>query len=282
MKLKKSIVFVVNTLTHGGAEIQVLRLALGTKRRGWGVCVVSLLPPEALVDQLEAAGIDVDCLNMRRGVPNPLAIFRLRAILARRQPSIVHSHISHANILSRVTRALMRVPVLVCTAHSIREGGRLMDLAYRCTDRLADLTTNVSQAGVSRSVARGTVSAGRIRFVPNGLDLARFEPNAQARHRIRAELNIADDFFWLAAGRLEEAKDYPNLLRAFARVIAARPDAQLCIAGQGCLERDIRQFIESLNLTDRVRLLGVRRDVPAVMNAADGYVMSSAWEGMPL
>src|SRR5436309_1212686 len=101
MKLRKSIVFVVNALTHGGAEIQVSRLALGMRRRGWDVCVASMIPPESLVDELRAGGVDVTCLDMRPGIPNPMAILRLRRILVERAPSVVHSHISHANILSR-------------------------------------------------------------------------------------------------------------------------------------------------------------------------------------
>jgi glycosyltransferase involved in cell wall biosynthesis len=83
-------------------------------------------------------------------------------------------------------------------------------------------------------------------------------------------------------GRFEIAKDYPNLLRAFARVRAARPDAVLVIVGQGSLQGEAETLTAELGLRDAVRFLGARNDVPAVMSAADGYVMSSAWEGMPM
>src|SRR6476620_11169227 len=94
----RSIVFVVNALTHGGAEIQVSRLARGLVRRGWKVAVVSMIRPEALVPELKAAGVAVHGLDMTPGVPNPLAILRLRGILNLLRPQIVHSHIAHANI----------------------------------------------------------------------------------------------------------------------------------------------------------------------------------------
>ncbi len=125
--------------------------------------------------------MEVLCLDMRRGVPNPIAIIKLRRIIATLSPRVVHSHIAQANLLARVTRLLARMPVLVCTAHSVIEGGRMLELGYRYTDRLADLTTIVSQAAVERYVRIGAAPAHRLRFVPNGLDLARFIPDEAAR-----------------------------------------------------------------------------------------------------
>jgi glycosyltransferase involved in cell wall biosynthesis len=279
---QKCIVFVVNALTHGGAEIQVSRLARGLRRRGWRVGVVSMIPPEALVPEMQAEGVEVHCLNMSPGVPNPAGILRLRRILTDMRPQVVHSHIAHANILSRVTRMVAGFPVLVCTAHNTHEGGRMLMLAYRYTDWLADLTTNVSAAGVSRQIETGSARPGRVVFVPNGLDLETFRPDPELRQAARRGLGLGDEFTWLAAGRIEEAKDYPNLVRAFAVVAARRPETVLLIAGRGRLEADVKAMASAAGLDGRVRFLGVRSDVPALMNAADAYVMSSRWEGMPL
>jgi len=278
----RSIIFVVNALTHGGAEIQVSRLARGLAHRGWKVAVVSMIPPEALVPELEAAGVEVHCLRMVPGVPNPLAIVRLRRILNDFRPQIVHSHIAHANILSRLTRVITSVPVLVCTAHSTNEGGRMLMLAYRYTDWLADVTTNVSAAGVRRQVEMGSARPDRVLFVPNGLDLGHFRPDPVLRAEARKSLGVTNEFVWLAAGRIEEAKDYPNALRAFAAVSQRRPETLLLIAGRGKLEGEVRALTDELKLADRVRFLGVRGDVVSLMNASDAYVMSSRWEGMPL
>ena len=91
-------------------------------------------------------------------------------------------------------------------------------------------------------------------------------------------------FIWLAAGRITPAKDYPNLLRAFAKVRAHRSDAMLWIAGE-CVSGEVvrlKELSAQLDLGDSVRWLGLRRDMPALMDAADGFVSASAWEGMPL
>jgi glycosyltransferase involved in cell wall biosynthesis len=280
----KSIVFVINCLEIGGAEIQVTRLAQGMIRRGYRVAVVSMLKPGPLAEPLTAMGAEVHTLGMRAGVPNPLAILRLRRILRQFRPHIVHSHIVHANLLSRITRLVAPIPVLVCTAHNLCEGGRILELSYRYTDALADLTTNVSQAAVDRYISVGAAPANRIRFVPNGLDLRGFVPDAAMRAQLRNELGLGDAFVWLAVGRFREQKDYPNLLRAFATLDAQHASVanMLVIAGSGDREPEAKHLSVSLNVTSRVRFLGMRSDIPALMNMADAFVLSSAWEGMPL
>jgi glycosyltransferase involved in cell wall biosynthesis len=87
---------------------------------------------------------------------------------------------------------------------------------------------------------------------------------------------------WLAVGRFEIAKDYPNMLRAFATVRRQQPGAVLLLVGRGSLQGETEALARELGLGDAVRFVGVRSDVAEVMSAADGYVMSSAWEGMPM
>ena len=80
------------------------------------------------------------------------------------------------------------------------------------------------------------------------------------------------------------AKDYSNLLLAFAQVHSAVPETQLWIAGDGDLEYVEALLIKTaeLGLTQAVHWLGGRRDIAALLDAADGFVLGSAWEGMPL
>ncbi len=106
---------------------------------------------------------------------------------------------------------------------------------------------------------------------------------------IRAEIGISDaseeaEFVWLAVGRIAPAKDYPNLLSAFAQAHAGRGDARLWIAGDAAVGEiaTLQQLRSELELADSVRWLGLRRDMPAVLAAADAFVSGSAWEGMPL
>jgi glycosyltransferase involved in cell wall biosynthesis len=193
----------------------------------------------------------------------------------------------HANIFTRIVRLLAPVPVLVCTAHNIEEAsrqgsGRLGELAYRITDFLCDITTQVSRAGVERYVRIGVVPRHKIRYIPNGVDTFRFKPDPDIRAHVRTMLGVKDAFMWLAVGRFQPQKDYPNLLQAFAQLVSQEREALLVIAGDGPLRPLMETLALDLGLKEQVKFLGLRRDVPDLMKAADAYVMSSAWEGMPM
>ncbi|MGB7553093.1 MAG: glycosyltransferase [Candidatus Korobacteraceae bacterium] len=276
----RSICFLITSLDPvGGAETQVASLAKGLQGRGWKITVISMLPEgDRLAAELRACGVRVTTLAMKKGKADPRAIWRLAKILRVLKPDVLHAHMVKANLLARVIRLFVSVPVVISTAHSICEGGRLLDLAYRLTDGLGDVTTNVCQAAAHRYIRGGLVPEKRLRVVSNGIDTVRFSPDHSCREELRKVLDIGDKFVWLAIGGLREVKDYPNLLRAFAHFRRAT----LLIAGEGELRPQLERLAAELQITGRVRFLGFRQDCSELLNAADGYVLSSLWEGLPL
>jgi len=138
--------------------------------------------------------------------------------------------------------------------------------------------------GAGRSISAGAVTPRKCSVVTNGIDTVEFAPNFERRSAMRSQLNAGDDFIWLTAGRVVPAKDYPNLLRAFAQAQTAIPQMQLWIAGEAGAAQDkaIESLVRELKLTQRVRMLGLRRNMPGLLDAADAFVLASAWEGMPL
>lgn len=277
----KSICFLITGLNVGGAEVQVVSIAKRLRSLGWKTDVVSMLSVDGkLLDELRSGGVAVSSLNMRRGVPDPRAFVRLISILRRVRPAILHSHMVHANLLARAVRLVLRKPILICTIHNVNDGGRCRQLAYRATDAIPELTTACSRAAAVRFMQIRSVSPDKMLVLPNGIDVVRFQPNENIRLSMRNSLNIESQFVWLAVGRLELQKDYPNMLQAFSRV--RNPDTQLLIAGTGPLHGEVDRLIKKLGIADKVQLLGFRSDIPELMNAADGYVMSSQWEGLPM
>ena len=268
----------------GGAEEQVKLLLAAFGARGHEVRWASLQDVGPYADDVAALGLPAISLGMRRGVPDPRGVLRLAREVRSFRPHVVHSHMVHANLLARVTRLLARMPVQISTAHNISEGGRWRELAYRATDPLCTLTTNVSQAAVDRYVRVGVAPRRKIRYFPNGLDLRRFPgQDSERRQDVRGRLGVGAEFVWLAAGRLVDAKDFPSLLRAMGSVLASQPDTRLFIAGDGPERAALEDLRAGLGLpAGQVRFLGLRRDMLDLMQAADGYVMSSAWEGLPM
>ena len=280
---RRRIMLVTTSLMRGGAETQVFLLAGTFARRGHAVHVVSMRPPEAYRDDLRELGIAFTSLGMRSGFPDPRGMLRLARAVRAWRPDVVHSHMVHANLLARITRILAPMPVLITTAHNLTEGARWRELAYRYTDRLATLSTNVCQAAVDRFVAVGAVPEGRMRFVPNGLEPAAFAPDPVRRERTREALGLGDRFAWLAVGRLEAQKDYPTMLAATAEATREHPSLTVLVVSDGPERAALEALRAQLGLTsEQVRFLGARSDVPDLMRAADAYLMSSAWEGLPM
>lgn len=279
--MQKSLVFVITDYPYGGAQTQVIDLAIRLKARGWKVGVISIMTPEAppLMKMLEDANIPWKTLDVQRGNISPGIFFKMRSILKEWQPSIVHSHMVHANIFTRLARVISPMPVLICTAHNINEGGKARMLAYCFTDFLCEHTTNVSVAAVQRYIDIQAAPKQKISFIPNGIDFSRFCPNPNARKLLRSMLNLEGQFMWLAVGRLEEQKDYPNMLKAFSHMPEHH---RLLIVGEGPLLASLQELAQSLRVDSRVSFLGRRTDVPDLMNAADSYLMSSAYEGLPM
>jgi glycosyltransferase involved in cell wall biosynthesis len=277
------IVYILTSLGIGGAEKVVLALGRSIVARGGTVVVLVLRSrmPEEWPTELHAVHLD-----MRKTPFSVLAaLMRGRRFLRGFLPDIVHSHGFHGNMAARVFRLLGVSPKPISTIHNVYEGGWLRMLAYRCSDSLSYLTTAVSAAAAERFVRLKAVPAQKCVVLPNGIDLAEFTPDGARRERVRAEMSCRDEFVWLTAGRIVPAKDYPNLLRAFAEVFAAIPASQLWIAGEPADpgEADgVRSLIAELGIENSTKCLGLRRDVPALLDGADAFVLASAWEGMPL
>jgi glycosyltransferase involved in cell wall biosynthesis len=116
----------------------------------------------------------------------------------------------------------------------------------------------------------------------NGIRAERFDRDEGTRRSVRDALGLNNRFVWLAIGRLEEAKDFPNLFQAVDSLVVDYPETLVLVVGRGILRDTLQRLIEDMGLSDHVRLIGERSDIPDVMNACDAYVMSSAWEGLPI
>jgi glycosyltransferase involved in cell wall biosynthesis len=264
------IVYVLTSLGMGGAERQVLALAERMADRGHAVKLLVLRPQ--LKEQWPAP-LPVIHLDMRKTPLSVLkGIWRARRFLRGYRPDLVHSHSFHANMVARLLKVFAHAPVVLSTVHNVNEGGLHRMISYRLTDFLCVRTTAVSTAAAKRFVRLGAVPKQKCAVITNAIDILEFSSVPDRRKQTRAAMQAGENFIWLTAGRLVPAKDIPNLLRAFAQAQAAVPNAHLWIAGAG----------EAGTPQQNVHWLGLRRDLPALMDAADGFVLASAWEGMPL
>jgi glycosyltransferase involved in cell wall biosynthesis len=216
----------------------------------------------------------------------------LRALFRRERFDIVHVHTPVAALIGRWAAWRAGVPRIVYTAHGFYFHERMAwpkRAAFVALEWMGGRLTDVlfTQAEEDAATARRLrLAKGPITAIGNGVDPARFHPAADAaeRRKLRAELGAAEgDVVILMVGRLVAEKGYVELIEAMRAV-----EAKLWVVGErlasdhaGAVEHAVAAAESDPVLKQRVRFLGYRADVPALMRAADIYTLPSHREGMP-
>jgi glycosyltransferase involved in cell wall biosynthesis len=266
----------------------LLPLMRGIRARGHeaiGVCAEG-----PLLDAVRAEGFRVIGLPLSRRL-SPLA--HARAFLAliklfrAERPDIVHAHMPLSGFLARLAARVAGVPRIAYTCHGFwfnnpgpwprRAVGFLLEwLAARVTD--VYLTVSQEEA----SDARRLHLCAQATAIGNGRDPAIFRPDPAARARIRAALAVPPDrVVVIAVSRLVRHKGYPELATAMRDV----PNAELWVAGERLASdrgEDMLALLQTAGLGPRLRLLGYREDIPALLAAADIFALPSHFEGLPM
>jgi glycosyltransferase involved in cell wall biosynthesis len=275
------IALVIPTLDRlAGAERQVILLAGGLAARNWNVSVVALSGNggDSRIELL-SRGVEFFSLEMRKGIADPRGWIRFRSWLRRTRPDVVHAHLPHAAWISRWSRLAAPIPRLIDSIHTSATGSWGRRAGYRMSRWLPDLVSAVSESAAESWRSTGMVSPNRLVVIPNGVDVEHWRPNPDARDELRRRLGFTDEFLWFAAGRLDSVKDYASLLWAMREI--PKP-AHLLIAGAGPEEGSLRRLAVQFGIESRVRFLGFQPDVLPWMQAADAFVLSSRWEGLPV
>ena len=275
------ILMVITSLGVGGAEKVVTTLADQLVNMGHEVNI-AYLTGEALVvpknKSVRVINLEVKSFRSLTG-----GYLKLRKLIDDFKPDVVHSHLVHANILCRTMRLSTNIPRLISSAHNTDEEGWTRFLAYRLTDRITDISTNVSDEAVEAFIQKKAVRRGRMLTLHNGISTTDFVFSEQARSYIRSELGVTEgQQLILAVGRLNEQKDYPNLLSAISHISPKSRNIKLAIVGDGPPLSELKEYANSLGLNNKVNFLGLRTDIPSLMSAADVFTLSSAWEGFGL
>lgn len=279
------VVFCITELDDGGAERALVQIAtrLDSGGDGWPpheVAVVCLGPEAPLAAPLREAGIRVTCLGWSKPW-HLLRRRRLRDAIMSHQPDAVVSFLFHANVSTR----LCRLGVPVVASHRVAERGASWHLLLeRWTAGRAMRHVAVSE-GVRKRLIEAGIAKNAV-VIPNGVDFERF-----ANATPDPELWEPDTFRLLAVGRLHEQKGFGELIDVIRQVDGPVP-IHLVIAGDGPLRGDLQDKLKKdtaredtdtrgRSATCRITLAGRIEDLPPLYRAADLFVLSSRWEGMP-
>ncbi len=281
---------IIKVTRISGAENHVLALLGGLRARGVDARLIILVEREQPMDDLLAAsaerGIPTTRLTIRRDADLRLAL-RLRGVLRRQAPDIVHTHLVHADLHGYAAAKLAGVPRIVSSRHNddqFRYRARWRRI-HRQLWRRVDAGIAISEAMRRFAIDVEGAPADKIAVVHYGLEyrwLSDSEMQA-ALCQLRAELKLADDTLLVGmVCRLVEQKGIRYALEALRRIRVDYPGAHLVIAGDGDLQAELRRLASALGIADRVHWLGWRRDASDLMAAFDVLLAPSLWEGFGL
>ena len=276
------VAYVLGTVTGGTGE-HVAMLARGSQERGLAVTVYG--PAQAGRRLLAGVPfVPVEIADRPRPARDAAAVLRLRKLLAGAQPEVVHAHGLRAGAVAAFALAgagwRRRRGALIVTVHNAPPAAGPARAVYAVLERIvarrADAVTCVSGDLAARMRRLGAAGAG-LAIVPAPEARA---PGSEAVAAARSGLGVAGQPVVLAVGRLAPQKGFATLLAAAASWQGREPCPVLALAGAGPLDQILRAEAGAGGI--RVRFLGQRGDVPALLAAADVVVVPSRWEGQPL
>jgi glycosyltransferase involved in cell wall biosynthesis len=266
----------ISTFNVGGAEALALDIARRTDRARFRPLACALRVTGEMEERFREAGVETRVLGAREGRGLDIrAVLRLAGMLRRDGVKVLQCHNRASHIYGAFAAKLARVPVVICTRHAAplnyARRGRPAPL-----ERLAIPMTHwfvaVSKEVHETAVQRGRIPAGRSSVIPNGVDIARFEMNGSTP----PETNL------VCVARLSPEKRHDLLLDALRRLSELNLRPILTLAGDGPSRLAVEARIREFGLSGQVRLLGMRKDIPEVLNSAEIFVLASDTEGLPI
>jgi glycosyltransferase involved in cell wall biosynthesis len=268
-----SVLHVQKVAGISGSEAHLLQLLPDLRARSWDVRFLMLHENEPgaweFARELEARGVPLDGIRLRADV-DPIAFGEVVAYLTRAAPSVLHTHLVHADVYGQLAGAIARVPLRLSTKHGFNEfrEGRFFGIADRTVGSLAHVHIAISQ-GLAHYLAE---TEG---FREESFEIVHYGISARDSVSPYAE----KDPRLLCVGRLIPIKGHLVLLRALAQARARVPGIALDVAGRGPLEPALKAFARELGIENAVRFLGFVSPIQDAIERAAIVVVPSLGEG---
>ena len=250
----------------GGGEVQTLGL-LSCLNRGGNGAVLAAPPKSRLYGLASKAGLKCYPFRAFLGEIDLLAALRLRAIIAREKPDIIHAHTAHALALALLARGWSQRPKVV--------GSRRVSFALKSGFSLKKYLRADALIAVSEAVSKVLLDAGipkeRVAVIHSGVDLSRFK-NLPDRASARKALGISDEARVIGlVSTLSRHKGCGVFLKAFRQVWMNVSDACAIIVGEGDMQGTMERACAWQNTP--VTFMGFIQEPEKIMPALDVLIM---------
>ncbi len=286
------VLHVITGLRTGGAEMMLWKLLSASAELRMAAHVVSLTDAGTVGARIQALGVPVTCVGMRRGFSSLSSWSRLRTLARTVRPTILQGWLYHGNLaaaLLRGSRGLLRPHLLWNVRGSFVGFGverpltRLVIYANAKLSNRPSIIVYNSETSARQHEALGFNPAGRL-IISNGFDTLQFRPDPGERERLRARLGLPRDARLIGLiARNHPMKNHQGFLEAAAPVIASDAALHVVLAGAGVPgDAALARSIERLQLKGRVHPMDEVSNVHELLPGLDVVCSASSWgEGFP-
>jgi glycosyltransferase involved in cell wall biosynthesis len=280
------ILHIITDFDDGGAQAVLYRFITADKENVHHV--ISLMSQGWYGDRVSKLGVKVYNLNMPKGKLTWTGLTKLYQLIRQIDPDAIQTWMYHSDLIGSVIAKMAGKNVVIWGIHNSNLDPAKTAMMTRWTARTcAFLSGNMPRKIISCSEEGVRVHAAlgyqhqKMVVVANGYDVSEFSPQSDIRNELRHQWQIPTDttLFGMVA-RWDPQKDHANLIAALAQMKARDLAPWHCVLVGSHLSEDNRVLVtllEEHNVRDRVSLLGIRTDIPAVMNALDLHILPSAY-----
>ena len=290
-KEKIKIVHIIATLNVGGTEMMLYKLLPRMRKDRFENIVITLKEKGELSEDFESQNIRVYNVGGMGGILRISALIRSLKILREINPDIIQGWLAHGNFVAQI--ASIFLPYRLSTLWNIRytalpkpETKNSTLLIIKLLSLLSSLPQKIifnSKTGANDHCRMG-YRRDKSCIIPNGFDTKLFSPSVKNRRSVRLELNIPEEAILIGLiGRFDPLKDHRCFLKAGEKLLSNKREIFFLLAGRDVdwQNRQLKQFIEKLGISEKVFLLGERKDIPRITAAFDIAACSSVAEGFP-
>lgn len=248
-----------------------------SNREKFDYTIATLDPSGELQEQMSKLGVNFYTASTGSTRNYLSEILKLTRFFAGEKFNIVQVHSFTASIVGLIAARLARVPIRIFTGHHSHEvplhnNKKLTVVDGFFSRGLANRVLSPSEQMKEIFIQYESVPEERIKVIPHGMDLEAWRAKVDGKTNIKKELNIEDKIVFGAVGRLFWIKGLDKLIEAFSVIAERRKDIVLLIAGDGSDKEKLQNLINSLNMQERIFLIGRRKDIANVMSNFDVFV----------
>jgi glycosyltransferase involved in cell wall biosynthesis len=275
--MKLRVCLIIPTLDRGGAEKQIALLAKGLNQEGIEPIVVVLTHTGPWESELLDAGIQIHHINKRLKL-DPFAWWRLRQLLSRIKPDIVHSWLFAANAYGRSAALSAGIPIILGSERSVDpwKNGMQFWIDKLLANRTHGITAN-SQGTIDFYAQHG-IAKEHFNLIPNGIEP--LSPTKIDRAEFLSRLGLTTDKkVILSVGRLWPQKGYKDLIWAAELLRIMREDIAYVIIGEGPERQRLEEYRDNIKGATNVHLVGQRTDISDLLPHCELLWNGSLYEG---